>query len=165
MRMLPLTVLCLIGCMQMAGDLLKLPPVKGIGAALAASPAPKVFTAQNGFETYSSRFYVEWRARDGTPHSVEVTPQNYAGVRGPYNRRNAYGAAVSYGPVLAANPRTAPMLTAVTHYALCGEAPLARELGLDTADAPGPLRLRLEPRRPPPGNEPWQLEFEAHCRD
>lgn len=165
MKPLPVIVLCAVGCVQMAGDLLQLPAVKAVGAALAASPAPKVFTAQNGFETYSSRFFVEWQDRAGVQHSVEVTPHNYAGVRGPYNRRNAYGAAVSYGPVLAANPRTAPMLAAVTEYALCGDAPLVRELGLDTSGRAGPMRLRLEPRRPPPVDAPWQLTFEAHCND
>ena len=165
MRFLPLAVLCFVGCLQMAGDLLRLPPLKAFGAALAASPAPKVFTAQNGFETYSSSFFLEWTGSGGAQHSVEITPENYSGVRGPYNRRNAYGAAVSYGPVLAANPRTAPMLAAVTQYALCGQAPLVRELGLDAAAGAGSMRLRLEPRRPPPGNEPWQLVFETNCHD
>lgn len=163
MKILPVAVLCTIGCVQMAGDLLGLPIVKAVGAAIAASPQPKVFTAQNGFETYASRFFVEWRDVAGRAHSVEITPENYAGVGGPYNRRNAYGAAISYGPVLAANPRTAPMLAAVTRYALCGEAPLVRELGLNLARAAGPVQLRVAPRRPPPGDRAWQLTFEANC--
>jgi hypothetical protein len=163
MRILPVVVLSAIGCVQMAGDLLGLPVVKAIGAALAASPQPKVFTAQNGFETYASRFFIEWRDADSAAHSVEITPENYAGVRGPYNRRNAYGAAVSYGPVLATNPKTAPMLAAVTRYSLCGDAPLVRELGLDLSQATGPVRLRLEPRRAPPADRSWQLTFEANC--
>lgn len=163
MRILPLAVLCSIGCVQMAGDVLGLPAVKAVGAALGASPQPKVFTAQHGFETYASRFFVEWRNAAGDAHSVEITPANYAGVRGPYNRRNAYGAAVSYGPVLAANPRTAPMLAAVTRHALCDEAPLVHELGLDLTHAAGPVQLRVEPRRPPPGDRVWQLTFEADC--
>lgn len=165
MKLIPLAVLCAVGCVQMAGDVLQLPAVKAVGAALAASPQPKVFTAQNGFETYSSRFYLEWTDATGTAQSVEITPRNYAGVRGPYNRRNAYGAAVSYGPVLAANPKTAPMLDAVTRYALCGDAPLVHELGLDLSQARGPVRLRLEPRRPPPADREWQLTLEARCDD
>ena len=163
MRWLTLITLCTVGCLQMIGDVLEVPAVKAFGAALAASPAPKVFTAQNGFETYSSRFYIEWQDLDGTRHLHEITPENYAGVRGPYNRRNAYGAAVSYAPVLAANPRTAPMLAAVTRYGLCGDAPLVRELGLDTSKRAGPVRLHLEPRRLPPVDQPWQLTFEAQC--
>lgn len=162
MRLWPVVVLCGIGCVQMAGDLLRLPAAKGVGAALAASPAPKVFTAQNGFETYASRFYVEWEDLNGVRHSHEITPQAYAGVEGPYNRRNAYGAAVSYGPVLASNPRTAPMLAAVTAHGLCGDAPLLRELGLAPPES-SPVRLRLEPRRPPPVDRDWQLTFEAPC--
>jgi hypothetical protein len=165
MRWLTLVVLCTVGCLQMLGDVLKVPAVKALGAAAAASPAPKVFTAQDGFETYASRFYVEWVDLHGVRHSHEITPENYAGVRGPYNRRNTYGAAVSYAPVLAANPRTAPMLAAVMQHALCGDAPLVRELGLDTSNRAAPVRLRLEPRRPPPVERDWQLEFEAECEE
>ena len=163
MKWLTLAVLITIGCLQMFGDVVRLPGVKAVGAAIAASPAPKVFTAQNGFETYSSRFYIEWEDRHGKRHMHEITPQNYAGVRGPYNRRNAYGAAVSYGPVLAANPRTAPMLAAVTRHGLCGAAPLVRELGLDASERVGRVRLHVEPRRPPPEDRSWQLTFEANC--
>jgi hypothetical protein len=165
MRWRTLFLLCTVGCLQMFGDVLKLPAVKALGAAVAASPAPKVFTAQDGFETYASRFFVEWEDLDGVRHSHEITPENYAGVQGPYNRRNTYGAAVSYAPVLAARPRTAPMLAAVTRHALCGEAPLTRELGLDMSSRAGPVRLRLEPRRPPPVDRDWQLEFEARCEE
>src|SRR5438046_8870536 len=42
-------VLAAIGCLQMIGDLSGQPAVRAIGAALQASPAPKVFTAQSGF--------------------------------------------------------------------------------------------------------------------
>jgi hypothetical protein len=165
MKLWPVLVLCGVGCVQMAGDLLQLSLVKGVGAALAASPQPKVFTAQNGFETYASRFYVEWEDLNGVRHSYEITPESYAGVQGPYNRRNAYGAAVSYAPVLAANPRTAPMLAAVTEHALCGEAPLLQELGINPEHAAGPVRLRIEPRRTPPTDRDWQLTFEAPCHE
>ena len=51
------TLLVAVGSLQMIGDLTGQSAVKAIGAALQASPAPKVFTAQNGFETYFSKFY------------------------------------------------------------------------------------------------------------
>jgi hypothetical protein len=158
---------CLIavGLLQMAGDLCEksVSPyyglrLKGLGAATAASPAPKVFSAVRGLETYSTRFFLEWADADGERHSLELTPEVYACLRGPYNRRNVYGAALAYGPVLPAELRD-PVLA----YALCGDAPLLRELGIDPARVRGPVRLRYEPR---PGTDLGELPrvLEAPCR-
>ncbi len=141
-----------LGLLQMSGDLLEQlglqsvgQPLKGIGAAATASPAPKVFSAIRGLETYSTNFYLEWEDNDGTAHALYLTPEVYGRIRGPYNRRNVYGAALAYGPVLATNARTRPMFVAVTTYALCGEAPLLRELGIDPTRVAGPMRVRYEP--------------------
>ncbi len=113
-------LLVVVGIVQMAGDLLDIPAVKAVGAASVASPAPKVFTAHKGFETYSSFFYLTWVDRDGTPREMKLTPEIYRGVRGPYNRRNAYGAALSYAPVLQSSPLTKPMHDAAMQYTFCG---------------------------------------------
>ncbi len=149
--------LLILGLLQMSGDLLEQAgveavgqPLKGIGAATTASPAPKVFSAVRGLETYSTRFYLEWQDRGGQAHSMLLTPELYGRIRGPYNRRNVYGAALAYGPVLATNERTKPMFQAVLTYALTGDAPLLRELGIDPADIAGPVRVRYEPL---PGTE------------
>jgi hypothetical protein len=145
--------LLLIGLMQMTGDLLERAgavsagrPLKGVGAATTASPAPKVFSAVHGLETFSTRFTLEWRDRDGRSQSLPLTPEVYARVRGPYNRRNVYGAVLAYGPVLATDERTRPLFESVARYALCGDAPLLRELGVDPADVDGAVRVRYEPR-------------------
>jgi hypothetical protein len=144
--------LLILGLLQMGGDLLERAgldavgtPLKGIGAATTASPAPKVFSAVRGFETYSTRFYLEWTDRAGARRSLALTPEVYARLRGPYNRRNVYGAALAYGPVLASDDRTRPMLRAVVHYALTGDAPILRELGIDPADTAGAVRIRYTP--------------------
>ncbi len=161
--------LLVLGLLQMGGDLLERlglgaagRPLKGVGAATTASPAPKVFSAVRGLETYSTRFYLEWRDRAGQEHSLLLTPELYARLRGPYNRRNVYGAALAYGPVLATDERTQPMFRAVVHYALCGDAPLLRELGIDPATVAGPVRVRYEPR---PGSDLGDLPrmLEAPC--
>lgn len=138
-------LLLLIGLLQMVGDLCGLSVLRGIGAATVASPAPKVFSAVRGFETYSTRFFLEWTDRDGTTHSLELTPEVYARLAGPYNRRNVYGAALAYGPVLVTDPRSRPMVQAVMAYALCGKAPLLRELGIDPSRITGQARVRFEP--------------------
>jgi hypothetical protein len=152
-----------LGLAQMASDVVGLDALRGLAAATAASPAPKVFSAVRGLETYSTRFFVEWREHGGAARSLELTPEVYGRLRGPYNRRNAYGAVLAYGPIFATDPRTRPLFEAVAHYALCGEAPLLRELGVDPEAVRGAVRIRLEPiASSDPGELP--LVFEAPCR-
>jgi hypothetical protein len=119
-------VLTVLGLAQMAGDLSGIRALKGIAAATGASPAPKVFSAVQGLETYSTRFYLA---------GTEMTPEIYGRIRGPYNRRNVYGAALAYAPVLPDELREPVM-----QYALCGDAPLMRELGIS-----GKPEVVLEP--------------------
>jgi hypothetical protein len=158
-----------LGLLQMSGDVLERMgfgavgrPLKGIGAASTASPAPKVFSAVRGLETFSTRFYLEWTDRAGRAHSLLLTPELYGQVRGPYNRRNVYGAVLAYGPVLATDERTRPLFESVARYALSGAAPLLRELGIDPAEVAGPVRVRYEPR---PGTDLGDLPrvLEAPC--
>ena len=58
-RIWAIGVLALIGFAQMTGDLLHLSALKGIAAATGASPAPKVFSAVKGLETFSTQYFVE----------------------------------------------------------------------------------------------------------
>jgi hypothetical protein len=139
--------LVVLGLAQMTGDLLQQyvsepigKAIRGVAAATTASPAPRVFSAVRGLETYSTRFFLEWTDRRGERHSLLVTPEVGARLQGPYNRRNVYGAALSYGPVLPADLRDPVM-----RYAVCGDAPLLRELGIDPDDVRGPVRVRYEP--------------------
>jgi hypothetical protein len=137
-------VLLIVGLLQMSGDLFGSPALKGIGAATGASPAPKVFTVVRGMEAYSTRFYLEWIDRHGVTHERRLTPEIYARVAGPYNRRNVYGAVLAAGPVLATDDRLAPMFRSVSGFALCGDAPLLSELGIDPAQVVA-ARVRYEP--------------------
>jgi len=145
--------LLVIGLLQMTGDLLDRAgltsigqPIKAIGAATTASPAPRVFTAVRGLETFSTRFDIEWYDRSGDKRTLTLTPEVNARIRGPYNRRNVFGAALAFGPVLAADERTQPLLRSVMRYALGGDAPLLRELGVDPSQIVGPVRIRYLPR-------------------
>jgi hypothetical protein len=144
-------LLIALGLAQMAGDLTRFLPLKAIAAATNASPAPKVFSAVQGLETYSTRFFLETGAQ-----RHELTPELYARMRGPYNRRNVYGAALAYAPVLPPGLRE-PVL----RHALCGEAPLLRELGLRVPPGATPAVV-LEPL---PGTSLGKLQtrFEAPC--
>src|SRR4051812_31666958 len=90
--------LLLFGLSQMAGDLTGNRLLKGIGAASAIAPSPKVFCDMNGFEPFASTFVVTIRSHQ--TFSVPLTPHNYAMLGGPYNRRNVYGAAIAGAPLL-----------------------------------------------------------------
>jgi hypothetical protein len=138
-------VLLVVGLLQMSGDLFRLPALKGIGAATGVSPAPKVFTAVRGMEAYSTRFFLEWTDSLGVARKLQLTPEIYQRLAGPYNRRNAYGAALAGGPVMATEEKLIEMYRSVSEYALCGKAPLLRELGIDPAKVVGAVRVRYEP--------------------
>jgi hypothetical protein len=157
------TALLALGLLQMAGDLLHFPALKGLAAASAASPAPKVFSSVRGLETYSTRFFIEWTDTTGEFHSTEITPERARGLRGPYNRRNVYGAVLAYGPVMQSDIGLQPMFESVSRYALCGEAPLLHELGIDTKSMRAMPRLRLEAR---PGSQTGDLplSFDPPCK-
>lgn len=141
--------LVMLGTAQMLGDLTGFLPLKAIAAATGASPAPKVFSAVQGLETYSTRFFLDLGDR-----RVELTPKLYARIRGPYNRRNVYGAALAYGPVLPHQLREPVM-----RYALC-DGTLLDELGLPKAHT---VAVELEPL---PGTSLGELptRFEVRCR-
>ncbi|MEM8983422.1 MAG: hypothetical protein AAGC71_10370 [Pseudomonadota bacterium] len=135
-------------------------PIQALAAATQSSPAMKVFTAHNGYETFSPAFYLRWQEA-GKPRSLQLTPAVYAAIEGPYNRRNAYGAALSYAPVLTANAATEAMHASVIQYALCEPAPVLAELGIDQNAIDGAVTVDIVPRRTL--DERWQLNFEVHC--
>lgn len=155
--------LIVVGTVQMAGDLLGVTALKALGAATGASPAPKVFTAHQGFETYSSEFFISWTGKDGARREMQLTPAVYGGIRGPYNRRNAYGAALSYAPVLQASEHTRPMLESVLRYTFCGPSSILAELGIERDDVAGPFMVDLKPHQVLPADHPWQLHYEIAC--
>ena len=157
-------ILVVVGTVQMVGEVFGIPALKGVGAATGSSPTPKVFTAHEGFETYSSEFFLAWTDREGERQRMKLTPANYRGVRGPYNRRNAYGAAISYAPVLYSNEATRPMLESALRFTFCSSAStILEELGVDVDDIAGPVTVIMEPRQDLPADQGWQLEFEIRC--
>jgi hypothetical protein len=89
-----------IGCMQMLGYVSGSRLLRGIGAATVISPLPKVFSDVDGLETFASEFTIRYRDARGTMTATRITPELYGRLAGPYNRRNVYGAALSYAPRL-----------------------------------------------------------------
>lgn len=150
MRRIGAYALLALGLLRMLGELTGSAALRGVGTASAASPAPRVFTTVRGLETFSTRFELSWYDVDGMERSMVLTPDLYAGLRGPYNRRNVYGALLAYGPILATDPRTREMYRQISRFALCGDAPVLRELGLDPLRIGPPITIRYTPR---PGSD------------
>lgn len=136
-------IILVLGLAQMAGDLLKVPAIKAIAGATMISPQPKVFTAHLGYETYSANFVVEWADNQGKVRKLEITPAVYGKVLGPYQRRNVYGAVLSYGPIMVTDERMKPIFESVSVYAMCGEAPLLNEIGIDSKNVVGPVKVHV----------------------
>jgi hypothetical protein len=153
----------MVGFAQMSGDVFHLNALKAVAAATAASPAPKVFSAVKGLETYSSRLFIESASQKANSQSFEITPELYSRLRGPYNRRNVFGAVLAYGPVLASDPHTRPLFDSVSRYALCGHAPLLRELGMPASSVAPLVQVRIEVR-PGSRTESLPLVLPIPCR-
>ena len=139
----------LIACMQMLGYATGNRVVRGIGAATVIAPLPKVFSDVEGLETFASEFTLRYRDARGTASEMRITPQLYGQLAGPYNRRNVYGAALSYAPRL---PR--PLWESVYCHGLRPGGPLRSELGLpDVRELVVEIRTMTRGRR-----DAWTLE-------
>ncbi len=124
-----------LGSLQMAGDVLGVPALVGLGAASHVAPAPKVFTALGEGEPFSATFAVELEHADGHRVRVPLDRAHYARLRGPYNRRNVVGALVAGGPHLHDDEALGPLFATAGRWALC-EGTLLRELGAPRGHGP-----------------------------
>lgn len=114
-----------IGSLQMIGYLTGFKPLRGLGAVTCSSPLPLVFGEVKGVETYAADFFVRYTTAGGQDTMIQITPEMYSQLRGPYNRRNVYGAAISYGPVLPEN-----IWQPILQHGICDRS-LLHEMGLD----------------------------------
>lgn len=117
-----------LGLLQALGFALGSDVLRGLGAMTAASPLPFVFSSFRGVETFAAEFEIELTRPNGERVRHVVTPELYAKLDGPYNRRNTYGAVFSYGPALDA-PHERALVDSVLRYGLCDRGPLAQRFG------------------------------------
>jgi hypothetical protein len=151
-----------LGCLQMIADVAGMPRLKALAAATQVSPAMKVFTAHDRYETHAAKFLLTWNDPTGATHELALTPAVYRNVRGPYNRRNVYGAALAYGPLLRASPHTRRMQESVMNYAFCAPGALLGELGIPI-DARN-VRAQVIALRPPQRTD-LVTQWEVTCHD
>lgn len=90
-----------------------------------ASPLPLVFSSYRGIETFSLDFTVEIIFFDGTKKIINIDAEKYNQFEAPYNFRNVYGAAFSYGAALT-NDNEKKMVDSVFNYGFCNPAHLAK---------------------------------------
>jgi hypothetical protein len=117
-----------LGLLQALGFAVGSATLRGLGAMTAASPLPFVFSSFRNVETFAADFEIELTRANGERVRHLVTPELYAKLDGPYNRRNTYGAVLSYGPALDA-PNERELVDSVLRYGLCGRGPLAQRFG------------------------------------
>ena len=149
-RNLAAVVILAIGLLQMAGEVCGSRTLRGIGAATVAAPSPKVFCDVAGLEAFASTFTLRGETHGGVAFEQRITPELYAGLGGPYNRRNAYGAALSFAPRL-----PEPIWHSVARYGLREGGPLRRELGLPEDIARVHVRIQTQTRG---RDDVWEFE-------
>lgn len=146
-------LITLLGCSQMAGHMIGSKVLRGIGAAACVAPFPKVFSDVDGLETFASEFVLRGRDARGEPFVMPITPELYSQLEGCYNRRNVYGAALSYAPRM-----PEPLWSAVFCHGLAEGGPLRHEFGLP----PGARDLSVEIRTRTRGrSDVWVLAPEC----
>lgn len=111
---IPALILITVGLISPIGYFFNITALKGLGLSYAISPLPLVFSDVNGFETFSAKFELNLNYVDGESEKFEISPRSIKNFSGPYNRRNVYGAAISYSPRL-----PSPVVQSILFSALC----------------------------------------------
>jgi hypothetical protein len=154
-RNLAALLLGVLALSQMTGDVLGYRPLVGLAAAWGFAPRPKVFSDVDGLETFASTFTLEWQEGSGVRRELQITPEVYSRLEGPYNRRNVYGAALSFAPRLPSS-----LWEPVFCYGLDGGGPLRREFGLPDSARHVAVEIRT---RTHGRHDSWRLH--APCVD
>ncbi len=99
-----------------------------------------------GLNLSGKTYSLDFNAYSLEMNSVLLSPEIASKIKGPYNRRNVYGAILSYGPVLDANPYMKPLYEAALAYATQGKAPLLTEVGIDPKQVDERAWISVYPR-------------------
>lgn len=130
-----------LGLLQMIGYLTGIQPLRALGAASSASPLPLVFSDVKGLETFASEFSVKIETENHSTKEFFITPELYSRLKGAYNRRNVYGAALSYAPRLPEK-----LWQSVFRYGFCEKGPLAEAFQVNEPIQKASLHIRTKTR-------------------
>jgi len=120
--------LLFIGTSNTIGYTQNMQTLTGFGIASCASPRPFVFSVYNGVETFSTEYRIGIHYNNGTTLYCNLDNKIYGSLKGPYNRKNVYGAVLSHGPFFN-TPELIRIRDEILTWGLCGPAPLAEEFG------------------------------------
>jgi hypothetical protein len=104
--------------------------VRGLGFATVASPLPLVFSHFRGEEAFANEIAIRLTTKSGRVIDDKVDYRIFSSMEGPYNRRNAYGAVISFGAYFTGDAEKA-LRDSVLHYGFCNPGPLVRNYGID----------------------------------
>ncbi len=150
-------LLLILALSQMAAGLAGCEPLREAVAGTGAAPYPKVFCDKDGYEAFAMDFELVGIDAASREHRVLMTPEAYERMRGPYNRRNVYGAALAFAPRLDDELRDE-----VVDYAFRRDGGLRRELGLP--DDLVRLHIRITPK-PGVDAETYAYTYDLGGRD
>lgn len=121
--------LIFLATVKVVADIFDFKKLSALAAITNLAPAMKVFTAHDGYETYSSKFSIKVIHFDGEVVEKNIDSKTYAGLEGPYNRRNVYGALIAYGPYLTSKSNTNKMWQVMADNSFCRKKSVLSELG------------------------------------
>lgn len=152
-------ILCFFALVKVVADVFGFERLSALAAVTSISPAMKVFTAHKGYETYSSGFELTINYKNSGSQTLRLAPSNYEGLRGPYNRRNVYGALIAYGPLLVSDTATKPMWEEMAHRAFCGPISVHSELGFESISTATDATIRYVRQTADRGEFPDELKI------
>ena len=132
-------IMLAVGSLQMIGYLIGSNVFRGIGLASGIAPFPKVFCEAKGYEAFAATFVVSGKMPDDKTWSRSLDPVWYSQLKGPYNRRNVYGAALAFAPRLPEEVRKM-----LLRKSLSPDSSLRRELKIP--DSIQDLKVTITPR-------------------
>jgi hypothetical protein len=142
-------LILLLGLTRMAGHLMDNRTLQGLGAASGIAPFPKVFCDSDGYEAFTATCVLSGQKPNGTRQEILLTPERYARLQGPYQRRNAYGAALIFAPRLPENLRQS-----LLQQQMSPGSPLWHELGLPANWTAACLTIQPRPGQSGPYHYP-----------
>jgi hypothetical protein len=122
---LVVSFLVAIGIANSLSDVLGITSLRTFALATVASPLPRAFSQSASLSGFAHELNIELTAADGAVIRRTESPELYAGLPGPYERRVIYGSALSFGP---ATPQR--LFPSTLKYGFCNSGPLAQRMGL-----------------------------------
>lgn len=148
----------------MFADTFSIKWLKSFAMASNSAPAPRVFSSSNEWETFSSRFLIDFKSTSDSSHSFQLTPEVFSRLKGPDMRRNVYGAILASAPALSVSKKTLPMMRSILEYGFCGEQKIFKELKFPVEKfQTRSFVLRLLSRRGIDLKEGKSFQYEVTC--